>query len=175
MEGSKAVKVNGFLETKMRNVYAIGDCIGGNLLAHSAYKDAEIATRNIFGEEIEKGTFAIPRVVYTHPELASVGFSEEKAQSLNIDYKVSRVSFASNGRAIATGKTDGNIKIIHAKEGRIIGCIIVGESASELISLVSLAMDKELSVKKLSETVFPHPTFSEVIGEVSTVAGVNTI
>ena len=175
LEGSKAVKVNGFLETKMRNVYAIGDCIGGNLLAHSAYKDAEIATRNIFGEEIEKGTFAIPRVVYTHPELASVGFSEEKAQSLNIDYKVSRVSFASNGRAIATGKTDGNIKIIHTKEGRIIGCIIVGESASELISLVSLAMDKELSVKKLSETVFPHPTFSEVIGEVSTVAGVNPI
>jgi dihydrolipoamide dehydrogenase len=175
LEGSKKVKVNEFLETRMKNVYAVGDCTGGHLLAHSAFKDAEIAVRNIFGEKIEKAKFAIPRVVYTYPELASVGYTEEKARSLNVDYRVSKVTFASNGRAIATGKTDGNIKIIHTKKGEIIGSIIVGGSASELISLISLAIDKGLSVKKLSETVFPHPTFSEVIGEVSTVAGVRAV
>ncbi len=175
LEGNKVVKVDDFLETNLKGVYAIGDCIGGQLLAHSAYKDAEIAVRNILGEKIEKSKFAIPRVVYTHPELASVGKLEEEAKSLNIDYLVSKVPFASNGRAIATGKTTGQIKIIHTKKGRIIGCIIVGESASEIISLISLAMDKDISVKKLSETVFPHPTFSEVVREVSKVAGVHSV
>ncbi len=175
LEGNKAVKVDDFLETKIKGVYAIGDCIGGHLLAHSAYKEAEIAASNIFGEKIKKAKFAIPRVVYTHPELASVGKSEEEAKSLNIDYLVSRVPFASNGRAIATGKTTGQIKIIHTKEGKIIGSIILGEDASEIISLISLAMDRDISVKKLSETVFPHPTFSEVIGKCSTVAGVHAV
>ena len=175
LERDKAVKVNDFLETGMRNVYAIGDCIGGYLLAHSAFKDAEIAARNISGDKIGKDKFAIPRVVYTHPELASVGKSEKEIRSLNIDYRVSRVPFASNGRAITTGKTDGNIKIVHTKEGKILGTIIVGESASELISLISLAMDKALSLKDISETVFPHPTFSEIIGKGSEVAGVYSI
>ena len=171
LEGNKVVKVNDFLETKIKEVYAIGDCIGNYLLAHAAYKDAEIAARNILGEKIKKGAFAIPKVAYTHPELASVGYSEEEARSKNLDYLVSRVSFASNGRAAATGKTTGQIKIIHTKKGKIIGCIIIGENASEIISLISLAIDKDISVKELSETVFPHPTFSEVIGEVSTAAG----
>jgi dihydrolipoamide dehydrogenase len=170
-EGNKAVKVNEFLETKIKGVYAIGDCIGNYLLAHAAFKDAEIAARNIIGERIEKGKFAIPKVAYTHPELASVGYSEEEAKSQNIDYLVSIVPFASNGRAIATGKTTGQIKIIHTKEGKIIGSIILGGNASELISIFSLAMDNGLGLKKLSETVYPHPTFSEVIGEVSKVAG----
>ncbi|MBN1695372.1 dihydrolipoyl dehydrogenase [candidate division WOR-3 bacterium] len=175
LEGNKAVKVNDFSETKIKGVYAIGDCIGNCLLAHAAFKDAEIAARNILGEKIKKDKFAIPRVAYTHPELASVGYSEEEARSQNIDYLVSRVPFASNGRAIASGKTAGQIKIIHTKEGEIIGSIILGENASELISIFSLALDNGLSLKKLSETVYPHPTFSEVIGEVSKIAEVQSI
>jgi dihydrolipoamide dehydrogenase len=170
LEGGKVVKVNDFLETEIKNVYAVGDCTGGYLLAHAAFKDAEIATRNIFGEKIKKDNFSIPRVVYTDPELASVGKSEEKAQSENIDYMVSKVPFASNGRAIASGKTRGQIKIVYTKEGKIIGSMILGESASEIISLLGLAIDMGLSVKQLSEMVFPHPTFSEVIGTVSAVA-----
>jgi dihydrolipoamide dehydrogenase len=175
LKGKKVVKVDDFLETDIKGVYAIGDCIGGQLLAHSAYKDAEIAARNILGEKIKKDEFAIPRVVYTHPELASIGKSEEEAKSMDIDYLVSRVPFASNGRAIASGKTTGQIKIIHTKEGKIIGSIILGENASELISIFSLAMDNGLGLKKLSETVYPHPTFSEVIGEVSKVAGIQSV
>ncbi len=175
LEGDKVVKVNDFLETEMENVYAAGDCIGGYLLAHGAFKDAEIVASNIFGEKVKKDKFSIPRVVYTDPELASVGESEEKAKSLNIDYLVSKVPFASNGRAIATGKTRGQIKIIHSKEGKIIGSMILGESASEIISLIGLAMDMEISVKRLSETVFPHPTFSEVIGKVTAAAEGHTV
>lgn len=175
LEEGKMVKVNDFLETEMENVYAGGDCIGGYLLAHSAYKEAEIAVRNILGEKVKKDRFAIPRVVYTDPELASVGKTEEKVKSEGIDFIVSKVSFASNPRAITTGKNRGQIKLIHTRDGRIIGSNIIGESASELISLIGLAMDKGLSVKDLSGTVFPHPTFSEIIGKISAIAEGHTV
>jgi dihydrolipoamide dehydrogenase len=171
----KVVKVNDFLETKIRNVYAAGDCIGGYLLAHAAFKDAEIAVRNIFGSKIEKDKFSIPRVVYTDPELASVGKSEEMVKSDCQDYMVSKVAFASNPRAVTTGKTRGQMKLIYTKKGRIIGSTIIGENASEFISLIGFAIDKRLGVKELSETVFPHPTFSEIIGKVSSVAEVQAV
>jgi dihydrolipoamide dehydrogenase len=167
---NRAVEVDDFLETKIKNVYAIGDCTGGYLLAHSAYKEAEIAAKNILGEKTQKYDYALPRVVYTVPEFASVGYSEEKAGLENIDYGVSRIPYASNGRAIASGKTTGYIKMIYAKDRKILGGIIVGESASELVSFLSLAVDKELSIEQLSEVVFPHPTFSEIIKEASIAA-----
>jgi dihydrolipoamide dehydrogenase len=170
LEGDKVVRVNDFLETQMKNVYAAGDCIGGYFLAHSAFKDAEIAARNISGEKIKKDRFAIPRVVYADPELAFIGKSEEMARSEGINYIVSKVPFASNPRAITMSKNRGQIKLIHTRDGRIIGSNIIGESASELISLIGLAMNEGINVKKLSETVFPHPTFSEIIGKVSAVA-----
>jgi dihydrolipoamide dehydrogenase len=172
---NKMVKVDDFLETAVKNVYAIGDCTGGYLLAHSAYKEAEIVAKNILGEKIKREGYAIPRVVYTHPEFASVGYSEEKVRSENIDYKVSKITYASNGRAIASGQTTGYIKIIHTEDGKILGSIIVGEDASELVSVLSLAMDNNLGVEQLSEVVFPHPTFSEVIREASLAATVAKI
>jgi dihydrolipoamide dehydrogenase len=167
LERNKAVKVNEFFETQIENVFAAGDCTGDYLLAHSAYKDAEIAVRNVSGEKIRKSSCVIPRVVYTEPELASIGKSEEKAQSEGIDYIVSKTPFASNPRAITTGKIRGQIKLIHTKDGKIIGSNIIGENASELIPLIGVAINEDISVKKLSETVFPHPTFSEIIGEVA--------
>jgi dihydrolipoamide dehydrogenase len=169
---NKMVNVNDFLETAIKNVYAIGDCIGGYLLAHSAFKEAEIAAKNILGGKIKKEGYTIPRVVYTHPEFASVGYSEEKLHSENIDYKVSKIPYASNGRAIASGQTTGYVKIFYSEDGKILGSIIVGENASELVSVLNLAMDNNLGIERLSEVVFPHPTFSEVIREVSLAATV---
>jgi dihydrolipoamide dehydrogenase len=167
LEGDKIVGVNDFLETKIRDVYAIGDCRGGYLLAHSAFKDAKVAAMNILGAKIKKDDFAIPRVVYTEPEFASVGYSEEEAKERNLEYKVSRSKFAANSRAVATGKTYGYIKLIYGAEGNILGGTIVGENASELISFLGLSIENKINVDSLSKTVFPHPTFSEVIGEVS--------
>lgn len=170
LEGDKIVGVNDFLETKIKDVYAIGDCRGGYLLAHSAFKDAKVAAMNILGTKIKKDDFAIPRVVYTEPEFASVGYSEEEVKEINLEYKVSRSKFAANGRAIATGKTYGYVKLIYGVEGNILGGTIVGENASELISFLSLSIENKINVDSLSKTVFPHPTFSEVIGEVSSSA-----
>ena len=175
LEGDKIVKVNDFLETKIKNVYAAGDCTGGYLLAHAAFKDAEIVARNIDGDKIKKDNFVVPRVVYTNPELASVGKPEEKVKSDCQDYMVSKVQFASNPRAITTGKVRGQIKLIFTKEGQIIGSTIIGENASELISLIGLAIDNGLGIKELSEAVFPHPTFSEIIGKVSETAEAKSI
>jgi len=170
LEEDKVVGVNDFLETKIKDVYAIGDCRGGYLLAHSAFKDAEIVTSNILGEKIGKNDFSIPRVVYTDPEFASVGYSEEQAEAGNIEYKVSKSNFAANGRAIATGKTVGYVKLIYGMEGNILGGTIVGENASELIPFLSLSIENKINVDSLSKTVFPHPTFSEVIGQVSSIS-----
>lgn len=169
-ENKKVVEVNDFLETKIKNIYAIGDCTGRYFLAHSAYKDAEIAVRNISGERLSKKEFAIPRVIYTKPELAFVGYSEGKAQSDNLSFSVTKFPFAANGKAIAAGKTTGYIKIIYTKHGKIVGGAILGDTASELISLLSLAINNDLNMEKLSGTVFPHPSFSEVVGEVSGIA-----
>ncbi|MEO0293629.1 MAG: dihydrolipoyl dehydrogenase [candidate division WOR-3 bacterium] len=162
------VKVNEFLETEIENVYAIGDCIGGYLLAHSAFKEAEILAENILGRKVRKDNYVIPKVLYTKPEFASVGFSEK--ETLKENYKISKLPFASNGRAIAEGKTSGYVKIIHSGNGEILGGVIIGERASELISILSLAIINKLGLKELSECVFPHPTFSEIIRDVSSIA-----
>ena len=170
LEGDKVVGVNDFLETKIRNVYAIGDCRGGYLLAHSAFKDAKLAAMNILGAKIEKDDFAIPRVIYTEPEFASVGYAEEEVKEINLEYKVSKSNFAANSRAITMGKTHGYVKLIYDTEGNILGGTIVGENASELIPFLSLSIENKINVDSLSKTVFPHPTFSEIIGQVSSAA-----
>jgi dihydrolipoamide dehydrogenase len=170
LKENRFIEVNDFLETKIKDVYAIGDCRGGYLLAHSAFKDAEIVKMNILGDRRKKDLFSVPRVIYTKPEFASVGYSEEKLKQEGIDYKVAKVNFAANGRAIVTGKTAGAIKLIYNLKGRILGGIIVGEDASELITFLSLSIDNKVNLDSLSETVFPHPTFSEVIGQVTSNA-----
>jgi len=170
-----AIKVDKHLETSMKNVYAIGDCIGGNLLAHAAYKEAEIAIRNILGEDIEINERVVPRVVYTNPELASVGFTEGILQKEGIEFEVARFPFSRNGRAIASGEPSGEVKIFFNKKGEILGAGIISTEASELITQVSLAMEYGINVRKLSRVVFPHPTLSEAIKEAASIADGNPI
>jgi len=168
-----AIKVDKHLRTSLKNVYAIGDCIGGNLLAHAAYKESEVVVRNIIGEDTEINERVVPRVVYTNPELALVGFTEEELQKEGTDFEVARFSFSANGRAIASGGSFGEVKIIYNKKGEILGGGIIGREASELITQVSMAMEYGINVKKLSRLVFPHPTLSEAIKEAVAIANGN--
>jgi dihydrolipoamide dehydrogenase len=170
-----AIKVDKYLRSSKENIYAIGDCIGGRLLAHCAYKEAEIAVRNILGEDVEINERVIPRVVYTNPEFASVGFTEDELKKDNIYYKVSKYPFSGNPRAIASNETVGEVKLIYNKKGEILGCGIVSNEASELISILSLAMEYNININKLSEFVFPHPTLSEAIKETAAIADGNPI
>ncbi len=155
-----------YLRTSIKNVYAAGDVIGGMMLAHKAHYDGEIAVDNIMGENKKVDYSAVPAVIYTIPEVASVGLSEEKAKEKGIDIKTGRFFVAQNGMAMAKNANDGFVKIIAEKEsGRIIGGCIVSEAASEMITTITMAIREKLRFEDISEIIWPHPTISESIGE----------
>ncbi|HHE04619.1 MAG TPA: dihydrolipoyl dehydrogenase, partial [candidate division WOR-3 bacterium] len=163
------IKVNKKLETSMQNVYAAGDCIGGYLLAHSAFHEGEIAIKNCMGEEKKIEEEYIPRVVYTRPELAVVGFSEEELKEAHIEYDKAYFPFSANGRAIAENNVVGGIKILFDKQKRLLGASILGGIASEMITLLVNSMKHNLTIDNISETIFPHPTYSEAIKEACSI------
>lgn len=169
IEKNGYIKVNKKLETSMQNVYAAGDCIGGYLLAHSAYHEGEIAIKNCMGEEKEIEEEYIPRVVYTRPELAVVGFNEEKLKEAHIEYDKAYFPFSANGRAIAENNVVGGIKILFNKQKRLLGASILGGIASEMITLLVNSMKHNLTIDNISENIFPHPTYSEAIKEACSI------
>ncbi|MCK4420238.1 dihydrolipoyl dehydrogenase [candidate division WOR-3 bacterium] len=167
---NRRIKVDNKMRTDMENVYAVGDCIGGYLLAHTAYKEAEIALRNILGENIDLDERVVPRVVYTNPEFASVGSTEEELKEKGMDFEMASFSFSANPRAIASGETAGSVKILYDEKGNILGGDIIGDESSELITQLSLAMEYGIDIKKLSELIYPHPSLSEAIKEAASIA-----
>ena len=167
---NRRIKVDNKMRTDMENVYAVGDCIGGYLLAHTAYKEAEIALRNILGENIALDERVVPRVVYTNPEFASVGSTEEELKEKGMDFEMASFSFSANPRAIASGETAGSVKILYDEKGNILGGDIIGDESSELITQLSLAMEYGIDIKKLSELIYPHPSLSEAIKEAASIA-----
>ncbi len=160
------VCVDEYLRTKINNVYAAGDVIGGIMLAHKAHYDGEIAVDNILGKNHKVDYSAVPAVVYTYPEIASVGISEERAKEQGIEIKTGRFFVASNGMAMAKNATEGFVKIIAEKgSGRIIGGTVVSESASEMITALTLAIKEKVVVESIRDLIWPHPTISESMGE----------
>jgi len=160
------VKVNSHLQTNIANIYAAGDVIGGMMLAHKAHYDGEIAISNMLGEKREVDYSAVPAVIYTQPEVASVGLSEEKAKEMGIDIKVGRFFVASNGMAMARNATEGFVKVVSDKaSGKIVGGTIVCESASEMITTITIAIREGLKFEDIEDIIWPHPTISESIGE----------
>ncbi|MFH1202225.1 MAG: dihydrolipoyl dehydrogenase [Candidatus Omnitrophota bacterium] len=161
-----AICVNEYLETSIKNIYAAGDCIAGYQLAHVAAYEGKLSVDNMFGQKQKADYSSVPSAIFTEPEIASVGIDEDEAKAKNIEIKVAKFSFLGLGLAHITGATDGFIKIIAAKHTEeILGAVIFGQSATELIGSLSLAIRNKLTISQIKNTIFPHPTISESILE----------
>ncbi len=161
------IVVDEYLRTSIPNIYAIGDVTGKTMLAHVASHQGITAVKNILGEKVKMLYKVIPSCIYTNPEVASVGLTEEEANTkYGDDIKVSISSFQMNGKALTMGKASGYIKIIcHKKWNEILGVHIIGPNATELIAEAALSIKLECTAEELSDTIHAHPTLSEAIME----------
>jgi pyruvate/2-oxoglutarate dehydrogenase complex dihydrolipoamide dehydrogenase (E3) component len=153
----------GLRSVSNRKVYAAGDVAGGLQFTHVAGYHAGLVIRNaLFRLPVKNRTDIIPWVTYTDPELANIGFTEKDARALHGDsIRVLRWSFQENDRAIAEGKSKGLVKVITAKNGRILGVGIVGPNAGDLIAMWTLAVSQKMKVSAIANMVLPYPTFGE--------------
>jgi len=158
------VKVNKRMETSIENIYAIGDLVGLSMLAHSASKMGEVAAENALGHEKIVDLSAVPSAVYTVPEIASVGLSEEDAAKKG-KYTVGRFNFNGNGRALASGYMDGFVKVITGNYGEILGVHMVGKGVDELINNASNLMALEIPADEAANLIFGHPSLGEALME----------
>ncbi len=176
LDDKKRVKVDGHLRTSAKNIWAIGDVVAGPMLAHKAEEDGAAVAEWIAGKAGHINWDLVPAIVYTHPEVASVGLGEDAAKAQGIAVKVGKFNFAANGRAIAAGATDGFVKIIaDAKTDKILGAQILGANAGELISEVVTHMEYGGSAEDLGRTIHAHPTMSEAIKEAGLAVSKNAI
>jgi len=156
------IKVNKKFETNAPNVYAVGDCIGTSYLAHGATTEADIAAANVAGENKTMYDYSlIPKVVFTFPEVASIGKNEKTCQAESIDTAVGRAFFRANGRAVGHNETAGEIRAVRDKASKkIVGITIVGAVATEMITLARTLIGTK---EDISNICFPHPTFCETL------------
>jgi len=160
------ISVDNMLRTNVSNIYAIGDCIGGRMLAHTAMNEGVVACNNICGKKESADYEAVPECVFTDSDIASVGTNEKNARSNNMNFKVAKFYFRGLGKACAVGKTDGFIKIItDKKSSTIIGGGLIGEGATELVAEITLAIRKGLTAQDVAGTIHAHPTMSEAVME----------
>ena len=163
------VKVDSKMRTNIPNVYAAGDITGFSMLAHTASREGEVAVNNILGKEDHMRYDAIPGVVYTNPEVAGVGLTEEQAKASGKDFTVVKLPMAYAGRFVAENEGgEGICKIIVGKKyHEVLGVHMLGNPCSEIIAAACIAIETEMTVEQLKEVVFPHPTVSEIIKEVA--------
>ena len=161
------IKVNQYMQTSLPNVYACGDITAFSLLAHTAVSEAEIAIKHIRGKVGAGMSYkAIPGVVYTNPEIAGVGKTEEELQAEGVSYFVKKLPMAFSGRFVAENEQgNGVCKLLLAEDETVIGAHLLGNPASELIVIVGLAIEKGMKADELRSIVFPHPTVGEIIKE----------
>jgi dihydrolipoamide dehydrogenase len=168
------VKVNGWMQTAEPHVYAIGDAIGGLMLAHVAAHEGIIAAHKIAGEDPEAINYDHqPRATYTHPQVASIGLTEQQCTDRGIAIKKGVFNFAAVGKAVIVGETEGFAKVIaDAKTDTVLGVHLVGPSVTDLIAEVSVGMTLEATAWEIAAATHAHPTLSEAIGEAAmAVAG----
>ena len=160
------VKVNEYMQTSHPRVYACGDITGYSMLAHTAIRESDVAVNHILGIDDPMSYKAIPGVVYTNPEIAGIGKTEEELKAAGTYYQVLKLPMAYSGRFVAENELgNGLCKLIIDEEAKIIGCHMLGNPASELITIAGMAIEQGLTVDDFRKVVFPHPTVSEIIHE----------
>ncbi|MEX0690583.1 MAG: dihydrolipoyl dehydrogenase [Gemmatimonadales bacterium] len=161
------IQVDANLQTTAPGVYAIGDIAGPPMLAHKGSREGVYVAEHVAGHKPHKIRYDnIPSVTYCHPEVASIGLTEEQCKEQKLDYTVGKFPFSANGRARATNETEGFVKILReAKYGEILGAHIVSGSASEMIHELTVARENEYTVEEVDLAVHAHPTLSEAIAE----------
>ena len=161
------VKINGKFETNVAGYYAIGDVAGNQMLAHKGSREGHVLADLLGGQHAHPVNYGnIPSCTYCHPEVASIGLTEQACKEQKLDYKVGKFPFSANGRARTSGEMDGFVKIIRgAKHGEILGAHIVGAHATEMIHELVVARENEYTVEEIDLAIHAHPTLSEAIGE----------
>ena len=161
------ITINENMETNVAGYYAIGDVAGNQMLAHKGSREGHVLADMLGGQHAHPVNYGnIPSCTYCHPEVASIGLTEQQCKDKKLDYKIGKFPFSANGRARTSGETDGFVKIIRdAKYGEILGAHIVGAHATEIIHELVVARENEFTVEEIDLAVHAHPTLSEAIGE----------
>ena len=160
------VFVNGQMQTSVPGVYACGDLTGYSLLAHTAVREAEVAIHSIIGRKDTMSYRAIPGVVYTNPEIAGVGETEESLQKRGIAYRAVKLPMAYSGRFVAENEgVNGVCKLLLGSDDTVLGAHVLGNPASEIITLAGMAIELKLTADEWKKIVFPHPTVGEIFKE----------
>jgi len=160
------VVVNDRMETKVKGVYAIGDVVGGILLAHVASREGIVAVNNALDREMKMDYTAIPSAVFTDPEIGSVGLKESEAKERGMEVTVGRFPYGANGKALSMGEENGFVEVVVDKAtDRVVGCSIVGAHATDIIGEAALAVKAGLTTAEIIETVHAHPTLPEIFLE----------
>jgi dihydrolipoamide dehydrogenase len=161
------IQIDEQFRTSVKGVYAIGDVAGRQMLAHKGEREGHVLAELLAGQHTHPVNYGnIPNCTYCHPEVASVGLTEQQCKEQKLDYKVGRFPFSANGRARTSGETEGFVKIIRdAKYGEILGAHIVGAHATEMIHEIAVARENEFTVEEVELAVHAHPTLSEAVAE----------
>jgi dihydrolipoamide dehydrogenase len=166
------IKTDGHYQTNVAGIYALGDCIDGPMLAHKAEDEGMACAEGLAGQKPHVNYGVIPGVIYTHPEVANVGKTEEQLKDDGVDYKIGKFSFMGNGRAKANFAGDGFVKILADKTtDRILGAHIIGPMAGDLIHEICVAMEFGAAAEDLARTCHAHPTYSEAVREAALACG----
>ena len=166
LDDKKRISTDKNFKTNLDNIYAIGDVISGPMLAHKAEDEGIAVAENIVGQSGHVNYDTIPGVIYTTPEVASIGKTEEQLNDLNIKYKIGKFSFMANSRAKAIDDTEGFVKILaDEKTDKVLGAHLIGPHAGELIAEIGIAMEFGASSEDIARTCHAHPTFSEAVKE----------
>ncbi len=163
--GRRAIVVDDYLQTTVPGVYAVGDVTGGWMLAHVASRQGEIAAENALGDRKEIDYRAVPYCVFTLPEIAGVGLTEQEAKGKGIPYKKSIFRFGASGRALTMGETRGLVKLLCHEEGEVLGLHIMGPHATDLIAEGALAIQMGATASDIVATIHAHPTLPEAVRE----------